>query len=65
MRAVSASSRQARRLPPKQKPPGEPEGRRNNLGAGAYLTAFFVPRLNFEVNFSTRPAASTRRFSPV
>lgn len=24
-----------------------------------------VPRLNFEVNFSTRPAVSTRRFSPV
>jgi hypothetical protein len=26
---------------------------------------FFELRLNFEVNFSTRPAVSTRRFSPV
>ncbi len=26
---------------------------------------FFVLRLNFDVNFSTRPAVSTRRFSPV
>jgi hypothetical protein len=29
--------------------------------------AYFLPvlRLNFVVNFSTRPAVSTRRFSPV
>jgi hypothetical protein len=26
---------------------------------------FVLLRLNFEVNFSTRPAVSTRRFSPV
>ena len=26
---------------------------------------FLALRLNFEVNFSTRPAVSTRRFSPV
>jgi len=29
------------------------------------MAYFFVLRLNFVVNFSTRPAVSTRRFSPV
>jgi hypothetical protein len=35
--------------------------------AGEARAYFFaeVPRLNREVNFSTRPAVSTRRFSPV
>ncbi len=32
--------------------------------AGAYFLAGAL-RLNFVVNFSTRPAVSTRRFSPV
>jgi len=31
----------------------------------AGLAGLAVVRLNFEVNFSTRPAVSTRRFSPV
>ncbi len=32
---------------------------------GPYLAALAVVRRNFEVNFSTRPAVSTMRFSPV
>lgn len=34
-------------------------------GGGPPYFAFAAPRLNFVVNFSTRPAVSTRRFSPV
>ena len=44
----------------------KPEGGRVSArGAEAYLAADLAPRLNFDVNFSTRPAVSTRRFSPV
>jgi hypothetical protein len=42
---------------------GEKENWRRAYLAG--LAALAVVRLNFEVNFSTRPAVSTRRFSPV
>ena len=41
---------------------GKENGRRAYLAGLAVLA---VVRLNFEVNFSTRPAVSTRRFSPV
>ena len=34
-----------------------------SIAGSAYF--FAAPRLNFVVNFSTRPAVSTRRFSPV
>jgi len=51
-----------RRNPPNKK--ALRYGRASGRGAGpAYLT--LVARLNFVVNFSTRPAVSTRRFSPV
>ncbi len=49
----------------KQKPSGEPEGSVQRNSDDVQLTVFLVPRLNFEVNFSTRPAVSTMRFSPV
>jgi hypothetical protein len=36
------------------------------LGRMSSIAAYFLAlRLNFEVNFSTRPAVSTKRFSPV
>ena len=52
-----------RLAPPNKKPPGlRPEGKGNDEACSAY---FLRPRLNFVVNFSTRPAVSTKRFSPV
>lgn len=52
----------------KTKNPPFPEGLKRgesirSIAGSAYF--FATPRLNFVVNFSTRPAVSTRRFSPV
>jgi hypothetical protein len=47
--------------PENKKPPGV----NRRAGKEREEGYFFVLRLNFEVNFSTRPAVSTRRFSPV
>ncbi len=52
----------------KTKNPPLPEGlKRGELTRSIAGSAYFfaAPRLNFVVNFSTRPAVSTRRFSPV
>ena len=46
------------------KKPSKTEGLRDAEAPGAAYF-FVVTRLNFVVNFSTRPAVSTRRFSPV
>jgi hypothetical protein len=46
----------------------KPSGRRASNGRGTRVVRgyfFAAARLNFVVNFSTRPAVSTRRFSPV
>jgi hypothetical protein len=45
-----------------QKKPSVSGGLSKEADVRAY---FFALRLNFVVNFSTRPAVSTRRFSPV
>jgi hypothetical protein len=41
------------------------EGLENGCALSVDYFAALEPRLNFVVNFSTRPAVSTRRFSPV
>gem|GEM_PF-6909318 len=59
--AVSTTHSLRRRMGIKK--PARKAGLKKSQGGGAYF--FGPPRLNFEVNFSTRPAVSTRRFSPV
>lgn len=41
------------------------EGFGKTTAGGRVYFVVLTPRLNFEVNFSTRPAVSTKRFSPV
>ena len=48
-----------------KKPSDESEGFESASRVSRTNYFFAAPRLNFVVNFSTRPAVSTRRFSPV
>ena len=61
--ATDTSRNDARRLSAATKKPSVWEGFEKQRRAPVYFA--LVARLNFEVNFSTRPAVSTRRFSPV
>ncbi len=60
--------RRPRAVRTQKKPPAswEADGfQKTKKRAGAYFLAAVAPRRNLVVNFSTRPAVSTMRFSPV
>lgn len=68
MQPAGLPASSGRTVTKKQKNPPLPEGlKRGELNRSIAGSAYFfaAPRLNFVVNFSTRPAVSTRRFSPV